>query len=324
MVYIILAILIIAAILLAAMAAIYRMAFASRRDKHPKDDQMPADNPQYNPYAQALVDHVKRLAARPYEPVWITSYDGLKLFGRFYDAGEGAPVAIMFHGYRSTALRDACGGAPYCLSRGISVLLVDQRAHGKSEGKTITFGIKERRDCKSWVEYIIKRQGSDVAIMLMGVSMGAATVLMAPDLDLPANVRAIAADCPYSSPEDIICTVASSMGIPAAPVKPILTLAARLFAGIYLNESGAVKAAITNKIPVILIHGDDDRFVPCEMSRKIRSVNPENYTLTEIKGAGHGIAYFVDTPEYLKAFDAACDLVLDCAGRKNEIRSHNV
>ena len=290
-------------LLLTGLWVIYNMAFASHRKKHPAPEEMPTMNSQYAPYAQALTENVRRLAKVPYEPVEITSYDGLKLCGRFYDAGKDAPVLILFHGYRSTALRDASGGAPFSIKRGYSVLLVDQRAHGLSEGRTITFGIKERRDCLSWVKYIVGRQGEEVRIIIMGVSMGAATVIMAADMDLPSNVKAIAADCPYSSPEEIICTVASGMGLPAKLMRPFLRLSARLFAGVDIRESSAVRAVENTRIPVFIIHGDDDRFVPCEMSREICRHNPGMCTLIEVHDAGHGIAYYVDTDKYEKSLE---------------------
>ncbi len=309
MCYLLLAALVITAVLFAALWIIYSMAFASKRSRHPAADEMPTMNSQYAPYAAALYDNVQKLAKVPYEAVEITSHDRLKLRGRFYDAGKEAPVVIIFHGYRSAALRDASGGAPFSFAKGYSVLLPDQRAHGLSEGRTITFGVKERRDCLEWVKYIINRQGRDVRILIMGVSMGAATVLMASDLQLPENVKGIAADCPFSSPEEIILKVASGMGLPAGILKPFIRMSAAVCAGFRLNESTAENAVKDVKIPVLMIHGDDDRFVPCEMSRKIRDANPEMCTLVEVEGAGHGIAYYVNREKYENALTSMCEKV---------------
>jgi len=294
-------------IYMSALAVVYYMAFYTNRKRHPKPDEMPRGS-QYVPYAQRLVDSVQKLDKVPYEPVYITSYDGLKLFARWYDAGKDAPVSIIFHGYRSTSLRDASGGAPFCMEKGFSVLLVDQRAHGKSEGRTITFGIKERRDCLSWIEYLLNRLGPETKIMLMGVSMGAATVMMSADLELPDNVKAIAADCGYSSPEEIILTVAARMGMPEFITRPLVRSAARIFGGFDINESSAVEAVKHLRIPLHMIHGDDDRFVPCDMSRKIHASNPRMTVLTEIHDAGHGIAYYVDIKKYKEAAGKACSI----------------
>ena len=189
---------------------------------------------------------------------------------RYYHVRDGAPLQIQFHGYRGAALRDFCGGNKLARESGQNTLVVDQRAHGKSGGNTITFGIRERLDCLSWVKYANQRFSSGTPIFLSGVSMGATTVLMASELKLPANVMGIIADCPYSSPEVIIRKVCrEDMHLPPALTMPLIRLGARLFGHFVLNESSAVQAVGNKNIPILLLHGEDDRFVPCDMSREI-------------------------------------------------------
>lgn len=139
-----------------------------------------------------------------FESVFITSFDGVKLYARYYHVRDGAPLQIQFHGYRGSALLDFCGGNKLAREIGHNTLVVDQRAHGKSGGNTITFGINERYDCLSCINYAVERSGKETPIFLSGVSMDAATVLMASELNLPDNVIGIIADSPYSSPEEII------------------------------------------------------------------------------------------------------------------------
>ena len=141
----------------------------------------------------ALVDE---LLQTPCERVSITSRDGLRLSGQLYRFTDDARVEILFHGWRSSGVRDASGGAQIAKLVGYNLLVVDQRAHGDSEGNTITFGVKEKYDCIDWVHFVISRFGSDVKILLGGVSMGASTVLMASGLaELPPQVKAITGDC---------------------------------------------------------------------------------------------------------------------------------
>lgn len=140
-------------------------------------------------------------AAAPFEEVRISSFDKTELYGRLYHNIEGAPVCIQFHGYRSDAMRDFSGGFKTVIDRGHNTLVVDQRAHGKSGDNKITFGVRESLDCKEWIKYVIDRFGKDTEIFLAGVSMGAATVLMALEHDLPKNVKGVFADCGYSSIE---------------------------------------------------------------------------------------------------------------------------
>ena len=181
-----------------AMAAVYGMAFFSNPRGRCEDAYDIPNNAQYRPERQRMRALVADALAVPCEEWRIRSFDGLKLVARYYHAADGAPLEIMMHGYRGSAIRDFCGGARLARELGRSVLLVDQRAHGKSQGRTIAFGILERRDCLSWIEEALRRQG-DVKVILSGVSMGAATVLMASELPLPENGACIVADCPFSS-----------------------------------------------------------------------------------------------------------------------------
>ena len=168
-----------------------------------------------------MLSLIRQMDEIPYEAVTISAQDGTKLAVRYYHVRDGAPLQIQLHGYRGTALRDFCGGNKLARESGQNTLVVDQRAHGKSGGTTITFGIRERLDCLCWVEYASQRFGSDIPVFLSGVSMGAATVLMASELELPANVVGIIADCPYSSPEAIIRKVCQQdMHLPPVLVMP--------------------------------------------------------------------------------------------------------
>lgn len=275
---------------------IYMKAFYSPYKKDNDIHYIP-DGSQYKPYRQHMLALIDDLAGRLFEEVYITSHDGLKLFGRYYHYHDGAPLDIAFHGYRGSAIRDMCGGIHVSYKVGHNVLLIDERAHGKSEGHTISFGINERFDCLSWIEYAKKRFGDDVRIFLYGVSMGAATVLMASEFDIDKNVCGILADCPYSSPEVIIKKVCGDMKIPANLAYPFIKLSAIVFGRFKLSDTTAQEAVKKAKVPIIIFHGEDDRFVPGEMSEVIWKANPaiERHTFPN---AGHGISGIVHTEKY--------------------------
>ncbi|MBQ8432030.1 MAG: alpha/beta hydrolase [Clostridia bacterium] len=244
----------------------------------------------------ALVD---MLADTPAEDVSIVSYDGLRLAGHYYHHADGAPVKIIFHGWRSTYLRDCGGGAEMAWHAGYNLLLVDQRALGGSEGHTITFGIKEKYDCLSWIQYVIDRFGEDVKIILGGISMGAATVLMASALDLPKNVKCISADCGFTSPEAIIRKVCrEDMGVPDWLGFPFVRLGARIFGGFSIRDGGALEAVKHAKVPLMIMHGDEDDFVPFSMCHEIYNAIPGEKVLLTVEGAGHGLSYFEETERY--------------------------
>ena len=294
-------ILLLSVTVIAAACFCYRLAFSVPRQSREALFEMP-DTEQYAPYKDAARQMITDALGIPYSEVTVTSYDGLRLFGKCYFANDKAPWLIMFHGYRSGAERDFCGGLKFGIESGFNVLLVDQRAHGKSEGKCLTFGIKERRDCLSWVNYAVSAAGEKCKIVLYGMSMGAATVLMSAGLNLPKNVVGIVADCGYSSPSAIIKKVIREMRYPVFPTYALVRLGGMLFGGFDIEKYSAVSAMDNCDIPVLFIHGDDDRFVPCDMGR-------ENYShcrsagkkILIVKGAGHGMSYMADKNAYLGA-----------------------
>ena len=279
----------------------YRTAFYS--SAHRKEDHYALpQGEQYEKERQRMLSLIRQMDDIPYESVFISARDGTRLFARYYHVRDGAPLQIQFHGYRGTALRDFCGGNKLARESGHNTLVVDHRAHGKSSGTTITFGIRERWDCLSWAEYANQRFGSNTPIFLSGVSMGAATVLMASELKLPANVIGIIADCPYSSPEAIIRKVCrEDMHLPPTLVMPFIRLGARLFGHFDLREASALEAVQHTHIPILLIHGEDDRFVPCDMSREIFGACAGEKNRITFPGAGHGLSYIVDTETYSDA-----------------------
>lgn len=253
---------------------------------------------QYQGMRDRMREMIKVFAEKDYESVEIISRDGLKLRGRLYLNDPEGPVDICFHGYRSNGVRDFCGGSEISFELNHNIILVDQRGQGESEGHTICFGIKERFDVLSWIDYASCRFGDDREINLFGVSMGAATVLMASGLELPENVKHIVADCPYSSPADIIKTVCTDMHLPATLVYPFIRLGAFIFGRFDLEKTSAAEAVKKASVPILLIHGEDDRFVPCAMSSEIKMANPSLIELVTFPNAAHGISYIVDRERY--------------------------
>lgn len=278
----------------------YRRAFYSPTEG--RGEVKPIVNPAYDPYRPQMRRIYKIMEERPYRSVSITSHDGLTLYGRYYHVKDGAPLDIGFHGYKSSPIVDFSGGSELIFEMGHNLLLINQRAHGKSQGKTICFGLKERHDLMNWVEYALNRFGADISIFLYGVSMGGATVLMASDLNLPQNVKAIIADCPYANAMDVILDVGKKeLPIPMWLMRPFVVLGARIFGGFDVNETDAIRAVKNSNIPILIIHGSSDTFVPCAMSEEIKKANPDMVTYVIISGAEHGISYLVDTAAYKDA-----------------------
>lgn len=264
----------------------------------------------YEKYKDSIIAWAKEYRTRPHVDYQIKSFDGLMLSAKYYELKRGAPLEILFHGYRGTAERDMSAGIERCFALGRNALIVSQRASLGSEGHVITFGIKERRDCLSWVDFAISEFGKDVKIILTGISMGASTVLSNADEDLPPNVACIFGDCGFSSAKDIIKKVIRDMHLPAPLIYPFVRLGARIFGGFDLEEKSPLDALKNCKVPVILIHGESDSFVPCEMSRQMyEACSFKDKAFHTIKGAGHGICYPVSKDEYIKYLGDFADRV---------------
>lgn len=260
---------------------------------------------------------VTNMLAVPYERVYISSRDGLRLSGCYYHNSDGAPLEIYCHGFHSIGVRDFAGISLIGRELGRNQLFIDHRAHNESEGKTITYGIKERHDLLCWIQYAIDRFGEKTPIILYGVSMGGATVLMAAGENLPKNVRCIIADCPYSRPAEIIANVAARLNPILRPfiVSPMIHTAARL-SGFKLNEASAEDAVKRARVPIMLIHGDEDDFVPFYMGKRIAEANPNiKFEIFHVKD--HGLSYISDTERYVRLVR---EFTTDCLEGKNEIK----
>lgn len=278
----------------------YRICFHSPKGKHNTPHEQP-EGEQYLAVKENMHRAISIMEKYPFEQVSIKAFDGILLSGRYYHLKDGAPLLILFHGYRSHAYRDASGGHILSRKLGFNALVVDQRAHGDSDGVTITFGIRERQDCLAWVRYANQRFGAEPPIILSGLSMGAATVLMATELDLPENVAGVIADSPYAAPSSIILKVAQDMHYPPKLCYPFIYLGALLYGHFRLDACCAKEAVRKSKIPVLLLHGEDDRLVPCAMSREIAEAAGGYAEVHTFPGAGHGLCYMIDPIRYEQA-----------------------
>ena len=251
-----------------------------------------------HPFREKADALTQKVCEKPCEFVETRSFDGLKLSGRYYKGKDNMPLCICFHGYRGSAVRDFAGGGLYLMKQGYHVLLVDQRAHWRSGGHTITFGIRERRDVLTWVQFVNRRFGDDVPVRLFGISLGGGTVLMGSGQELPGNVKGIVADCPFNSPKDIICHVCRLIHLNPDVCWPIVWLSAHIYGHFNINETTAAKEAVKTKVPIMIIHGEGDNFVPMSMSKEVRDANPSMVEMHTFPKAGHGLSYLYDTERY--------------------------
>ena len=245
---------------------------------------------------------IEKLKNTHCEQWYMTSFDGLKLSASFIPVENAKRTILCVHGYRSSGYFDFCLAVGHFLDNDCNLLIIDHRAHGRSEGKYITYGLKERYDVRDWTNVIRERLGDEMPIYLDGVSMGCATVLMASALDLNPCVKGIIADCGYTSCYDIIKKVCTAdMHIPYFPVIPILNLFFKIRTGYFMNEVRVYDEVKKTRLPVVFAHGKADEFVPCEMTLKNYDACNSKKWLLISEGAQHGMSY-VKSPEVYKKY----------------------
>lgn len=280
----------------------FRMAFCTTKKKTTEEFPLP-EGKVYEPHWDQMITWMKEIRAMPHEDVSVQSFDGLTLRGRYYEFAPGAPIELMFHGYRGSAERDLCGGIQRCFALQRSALVVEQRGSLGSDGHVISFGVNESRDCHTWLEFMRERFGPEVKIMLTGISMGASTVLMAAARPLPPNVVGVLADCGFTSAKEIICHVIRGMKLPPRFAYFFVRLGAQLYGRFDPEEQPAIQAVEHIRVPVIFFHGQTDDYVPCEMSVRNFEACTAPKRLVLIPGAGHGLSYMVEPERYLQEME---------------------
>lgn len=242
----------------------------------------------------------EKLRNSPHERVSILTPDGLRLEGHWFACPDAKRVIIAVHGWRSRWYVDFGAVADFWRENGCSVLYVEQRAQGESEGKVMTFGVKERLDCRGWARWAADRCG-ETPIYFAGISMGAASVLMASDLEMPASVRGIMADCGFTSPDAILGRVIRDrLRLPFVLTRGCARTIFRLRTGVDMTYS-TLDALKNAKYPVFFVHGEADSFVPAEMTRQNYAACAAEKELLLVPGADHGMSYVVRQAEYESA-----------------------
>jgi fermentation-respiration switch protein FrsA (DUF1100 family) len=263
-------------------------------------DEVALQNTTYEKYTKHIQAANHWLQTHTVVDVWTQSHDGLKLHAHWVPADNPKGTVILAHGYRSTKLLDFGMILELYHNLGVNLLLIDQRSHARSEGKYITFGVLESRDVQGWVKFHNEKFGCH-PILLSGLSMGASTVLYLADRDLPENVKGIIADCGFTSPKEIIAKVfKDTVRFDAGPFLWAADLFARVLAGFSFYERDSRKSLKKSRLPVLLVHGTGDKFVPCEMTEQAYDACTSDKQMFLVGDAGHGVSYLVNTTQYRK------------------------
>ena len=293
---------------LSGLPAVRRKMFAMMFDRHdrlPIEPMPPADPAEAERRTRARAEVDALLAARRVEQLTLTNAQGDRIRARLIpcDAPTGR-FALMAHGYRCSGLREFTPMLAWYLAHGVSLLIPDLQAHGDSEGELITFGGLEHLDLLQWTDLLIQRFGPDIRILLHGVSMGAATVMLtAGSRSRPAQVKAAVADCGYTSLEAEVLHCFKTFGIPESSW-PTIRSRFEQKTGLCADDISPLQAVVRCEIPLTLIHGAVDDFVPTPMADELHAACPHS-TMLKIPGAGHAESWWLGTEAYTEALTEA-------------------
>ncbi len=248
-----------------------------------------------------LIDGAEKLRAKNCEKIEITSHDGLTLLGHWYPCENPKRVIVAMHGWRSSWARDFGIIADFLHQSGCSVLFAEQRAQGGSGGDYMGFGTLERHDCCDWAKWADNKTQGKLPIYLIGVSMGATTVMMTTAFDLPKSVCGAVADCGFTSPHAIWKHVAeNNLRIPFGIYSTVANDIFKERLQVDSRDLSCAQALENSKIPVLFVHGTDDQFVPIHMTFENYKACKAEKDLFIVPGADHGMSYVVDKEGYEK------------------------
>lgn len=281
---------------------LYRVVYYYPVKCHVVPREIP-DDELYGEHQETMLLAIDDMENADWKEVSIQSDGGVVLAGRYLLTRPSAPLVIFMHGYHGTYKWDGYGCYKMCKKLGYNLLMVDERAHGDSAGHTITFGIKEQKDCLKWIEFA--NSNLDYSkLYLWGVSMGASTVLMAASHLDRSTVSGIISECAYTSPEAIIRRTAYTMKVPGDFLAPGIKAAARIWGHFNLTENSSVESVKKTDIPVLFIHGTGDGFVPVKMCEILYNACVSDKEIAYIEGSKHAVCALTDISAYRAAVES--------------------
>ena len=287
-------------------AALYRFAIPRKKEQPPKEGELPFEQMMrknkkdyYLPEVRAGVEFMTA-NRREAEEVYIDAIDGVRLHAALFRTERPAGLIVLCHGFHSSGEADFAPVIPFYLDKGYHVLLIDQRAHGRSGGKHLAFGVKERYDLRSWLCYAENRFPG-LPLFASGISMGGATVAYALQLpDLPSSFCGALADCGYDSPaEEVAWFARHKFKLRFARFFIFFSdIYCRLFAHFSLYDCCTSRNADRITRPVMIIHGTLDDVVPFENGQRIYNALSCKKAFFVGKDALHGCSYLEESERF--------------------------
>ena len=289
------ALLVVVLIMLSYMIGNYFVDFSLKRED-------PSDINSGPPACANIHDPTRIVSDKPdyQSESWsILSKDGLKLNATYFLPNNSSHYwAILVHGYGRDQRYAWDYAEPY-LIQGYNVLTPDLRASGTSEGIYLTMGAKESDDLLLWINKILEVD-PEARIVLHGVSMGAATVMMAAGKSKSQNLVAVVEDCGYTSAFKMFSMQLKIIfNLPSFPIMNIVDIVSKLETGASISEAAPIRQVNNINVPILFIHGTEDKLVPSYMMQELydacRAPIKEMFT---VEGAGHADAKNINPTVY--------------------------
>lgn len=252
--------------------------------------------------ARLMSEAMKYADSLPFEELCIKSADGLTLYGRLYEKKKPSATVILLHGYNSSFYLDHCASFRYFYENtDCNVLTVDMRAHGKSEGTYVTYGVKESQDLIRWCKGIENRYSEKHPVLLYGVSMGGATAIMtAGGKEAPKNLGGVITDCSFACFMDELRYLSKKKKrFPMILLEPGFwnrCIKKAKFDPLDLDLIGRIYMV---KVPVLFIHGEADSTVPPDGTKALYEACLAKKDILLLEGVRHAKS-FTSEPERVK------------------------
>lgn len=233
---------------------------------------------------------------------FVVSHDGVRLHALYAAAAvPTARTAVIVHGYTDQAMEMLHIGYLYHHSLSCNILLPDLRYAGKTEGEAIQMGWKDREDVMAWLRVAPELFGDSARMVVHGISMGAATTMMASGDELPETVACFVEDCGYTSVWDQFSKeLKGRFGLPEFPLLYAASALCDWKYGWNFQEASAIEQVKKCRRPMLFVHGDRDDYVPTWMVYRLYEAKPEPKELWVTAGVDHAHSYRAYPEEYTR------------------------
>ncbi|PEI91954.1 alpha/beta hydrolase [Bacillus pseudomycoides] len=240
--------------------------------------------------------------AIPKEEVRISSQFKYDLHGYYISAGNSNKFMIFCHGVTVNKI-NSVKYANLFLSRGYNVFIYDHRRHGKTGGKTTSYGYYEKYDLKTVVDWLKDRFGTNIILGVHGESMGAATLLQYAGM-VEDGADFYIADCPFSDfYEQLHHRLKVEFHLPKWPLLPLANAVLKVRDGYTIREVSPIDCVKNINNPVLFIHSKDDDYILCDMTKALYEAKENNKQLFIAEHGAHACSYNENKQEYEDAVD---------------------